>query len=142
MNIEKLISNLRGIDIKVILEETVKEESDNIKSLIHVQLKQGYRGDGQLISPQYSKAYEKKKGRSVPDLKVSGQFWSDITPNYDDGIINVSADTRTRKGFELAEHLEKRYTSKIYELTPASTKKEGERFTKTFFKKLSDEIWK
>ncbi len=117
-NVNALSDNLNNMVLEVLDDHELQ-----IKELIHIQLRKGERGDGQLITPQYSDAYAQKKGRDVPDLKVSGEFWDDIKTEKANDVLLIDADTLTRKGFELAEHLEKRYTSKIYELTSESRSK-------------------
>jgi hypothetical protein len=121
----KFANNLKilSVNIEQVILDTLDEHEVQIKELIHIQLRKGERGDGQLITPQYSPAYAKKKGRTVPDLKIDGSFWDSIFTEIDKEVIKIDSDIRTRKGFELGQHLQLRYTEKILELTPESLNK-------------------
>lgn len=141
MSLDRLEKNLVRLDlIAIVLRVLDKHESD-IQSLVRLQLQQGVRGDGQLISPQYTKAYAKKKKRTVPNLKVTGQFYSDIFTGIVGNVIHVDADTKA-KGFELGQHLQKRYTSKILELTRDSRVKLGQLIKNDLQKAIKYEIYR
>lgn len=117
----------------------IDEKETEIRELIHLQLRKGLRGDGQKITPDYSEGYAKRKGRTIPDLKVSGQYWGSIKTAIRNDIIDVTGE-RKSKSFDVAEHLELRYTSKILELTPESMKKLAPKIWEIIIKKIHDEI--
>lgn len=117
-SLDNVIPKLNGIILQVLDDHEVQ-----IKELIHIQLRKGERGDGQLITPQYSDAYARKKGRTVPDLKVDGSFWDSIYTEPENQVLKIDSDIKTRKGFELGQHLQKRYTNMILELTRSSREK-------------------
>ena len=98
-------------------EQELKKLEPEINKLITSQLGKGIKGDGSKIVPQYSDQYAKKKGKKTPDLKVSGSFWDSIKiTSIQDNIAQIEGNL-TNKGFDVAKHHEKRYTSGIYELT-------------------------
>lgn len=140
---DKLIANLTYVSnnlFEIVLDELSKLDKQ-IKDLLHIQLRQGKRGDGQIISPQYSPGYAKKKGRTIPDLKLSGQFWDNIFTEVTGDVLSVSS-VRKVKSFDLADHLEKRYTSKIYELAPDGMKKLSDLLYSALYKRLQNEIYR
>ena len=117
-SLENIIPRLNGIILQIL-----DDHETQIKELIHIQLRKGERGDGQLISPQYSDKYARKKGFTVPDLKVDGSFWDSIYTEPENQVLKIDSDIKTRKGFELGQHLQKRYTNMILELTKSSREK-------------------
>jgi len=121
-----------------IILESLDEHEVQIKELIHVQLRKGTKGDGQLITPQYSNKYAAKKGRTVPDLKVDGSYWDSIFTEPDNDVLLIKSEMKTRKGFELAEHLEERYTSKILELDAQSLQKLGKIILPSLKKRINE----
>jgi hypothetical protein len=107
-NIETVRGELTEIAIDAILLE-----DKTIIALNRKQLQQGRRADDELISPNYSNQYAKKKGRKVPNLKVSGEFYDNIYVYKDNNFVSVSSQ-RTENGFDVADRLEEMYTSEIY----------------------------
>ncbi len=101
-----------------IIIETLEENETFIKSLIQGQLKKGQKKSGN-ITPKYSNPYAKKKGFTTPDLFDTGEFYNNIFTNAVAGVIEVDS-IRKNKGFNVAENLEERYGSEIYELNEKS----------------------
>lgn len=117
------ISSLRSKVERIVVDEVNKAEP-LLRSLIQQQLAQGQKAPGVNITPSYVPPYARKKKRMgsssspVPDLKVSGGFWNNIEITGNQGLVFQIESKRNAGSFNLAEHLEKRYTSQIYELTP------------------------
>lgn len=115
--------------VKNILKET---EDEIIKLNTERQLFLGLNNKGQKIKPSYkNKRYSKSKnlknplsGYGNPDLSLSGKkdtpnsFYSEFLVIFEDnGEFNLLSSKTTKKGFDLAGHLESNYDN-IYGLTP------------------------
>jgi len=121
-----------------LLIETLEENGKFIEDLIRLQLQKGQKKGG-LITPTYSKAYAAKKGFSVPNLKVLGNFYESIyTEAYSKGLI---VDSKLKvKSFDLGQHLQKRYTEQILELTAQSLEKLKNKIIPEWLNKIQNEI--
>jgi hypothetical protein len=103
---------------ELIAKNIVAENEKNIEAAIPKmirsnwkQLDEGRKNDNNPITPLYSPSYAKKKGFSIPDLKVTGDFRN-----------SFDIDFRTDKliwgaGDEKAPHLISRYGANILGLT-------------------------
>lgn len=125
--------------IPLLLLEVLDENEAFIQKLINDQLAQGQRGDGQVITPQYSEAYAKKKGITIPDLKLTGEFYKSIFTEIADKVLLIDTN-RVEGGFALGQHLLKRYTDKILELTQQSLVKLKEKVVPQLINKVNNEI--
>ena len=67
---------VRDLDLNILLAvEAVEEE---IVDLNRGQMLSSTRSDGQAITPEYSPAYAARKGFSAPNLKLTGDFQSEM----------------------------------------------------------------
>ena len=104
----------------------------NSKRLIDMNVSQmlaGQRSDGKPIRPEYTEKYAKKKGFSTPNLRVKGLFHNDMSMVSEDG------ETEFSSGVDYAKYLVKRYTDKIYGISPKN-KKDAQRINDAEFIKL------
>lgn len=67
--------------------------------------------------PPYSPAYARKKGRKIPDLKLTGAFWKGFILNAGSFPLTItSKDAKTQK-------LVERYGTNLFNLSEVNTKK-------------------
>lgn len=79
MTIFQLYRNIQSLDIQLMLESAVEINTDVIIDLQNQQLDESKTSKGSSILPKYSEEYAKRKGFSSPDLKLSGDWRSEIT---------------------------------------------------------------
>jgi hypothetical protein len=93
-----------------IAENALKAESKELSALnagrIHSE---GTREDGSKITPNYSTSYKIKYNKpNHVDLTLSGGYLKSYKTTIKNGIITIKGD-KDVKGFDLADHLRKRY---------------------------------
>lgn len=129
----------RAQQIKKISEEVIekitlrviKENEDYAIELNQQQLHAGKDRIG-IPLPMYTPAYAKKKGRKLPDLYLTGQFWRDFTLNADKFPVEITS-TDKKTAILIA-----RYGANIFNLSEVNTRK----FAKYVKPKIQSEIAK
>jgi len=104
-----------GVDkVTTLVEEAIEETKEKFLELLRSQLKAHMTAEGTPITPSYKpnkdgskSAYELKKGFSVPDLYLEGDFHESIDIIDVGEFIEISSDLVVGEGFKLGIHLEK-----------------------------------
>lgn len=120
------------------LEDAMLSQQDEITRINRQNLSNSKLSTGETITPKYSSLYAIKKGRSNPDLFVSGGFYESIFAtgtNEDEILITSEYDVN---GFPLAKHLSDRYTENIYGVPNSDAKKIKEKAFGEVIKKIDD----
>ena len=86
------------------------------------QLDEGRKNDDNPITPFYSPGYAKKKGFSIPDLKVTGDFRNSFDIDYRPG---TNSPIIWGAGDEKAEDLWAKYTFDVMGLNETNAIKHG-----------------
>lgn len=105
------------LNLDIIFENALLSYEGEITRLNKENLSKGKTSEGDNIKPDYSPDYAKKKGKKTPDLFINGSFYDSIfvtTTNEPELLVTSNLNV---KGFELADHLSKRYTVNIYGIT-------------------------
>ena len=127
--------------VPAIVDLSIEATEKQLLDLNRSQLIIGQKSDGQAITPKYSTNYAKRKKGSrsspTPDLKVTGKFYRSFQTKLTEKQIEIEG-TRESKGFDVAEHLEKRYSEDIYGLTENHIGIYGNVLLPIFTKKLED----
>lgn len=122
-----------------LVDSSIEATEGQLLDFNREQLDKGKRSDSQNITPDYSLPYAKRKGFKTPNLKVTGEFHRSLSAKIKARSIEIEGK-RQNKGFDVAAHLEKRYTSNIYGLTDSNQTKYNKIFLPVFQKQLSDEL--
>lgn len=109
---EKIIKAMQKIQtVKDVYMRSVKKQTGNMLKLNEKQLDEGILNTGQLISPQYKDSYAKRKKRTIPDLKLTGDYRNSLFIDIkNDGLKFGASDFKD-------SFLSKRYTEDIKGLT-------------------------
>lgn len=130
----ELSKSLATITERVIDETVLKVIRRNASyalDLNRAQLDAGKDREGFKLPP-YTKAYAKKKGRKIPNLKLTGAFWKGFRLNADKFPISItSVDKKTDK-------LVERYGENIFNLSESNAKK----FAAYCEPEIKIELWK
>lgn len=128
MNVLEFIEALDKIDVHQATVTAVDDTKEDLEELNREQLEKGIQSDGEIIRWQkdehypYTLPYVRKKTAiglqtEVVDLKLSGDFWSEIEASAnDDSIVFEDKNPKT-------EFLEKNYTNKILGINEEKTQK-------------------
>ena len=119
--IQKIIKTLERS--KKVIEEVLKDNTDEVEKLIREQLRHGIDGTGNNIRPKYSGKYGQFKltlssyglDGSTPDLFVSGDFYKSIKAKY---YKNDTIFVDSKVSYYL--HLHNSYGADILNLAPVS----------------------
>ena len=74
--IEELLKNVRKTQKQMpsLVSRSINQEPGGFEDAQREQMLRSERSDGGAITPKYSKAYARLKGKSTPDLKLTGAF--------------------------------------------------------------------
>lgn len=106
-------SNEFVANIGAVIQDVLMENRDALVQLNQEAMNNSMLSTGGRIEPPYrSQAYANKKGRNYPDLKLTGDFQSEIS-FFTDGeeFFLTSNDEKTPK-------LVAKYSDKIFGITP------------------------
>lgn len=102
---------IQAVDIELIIQQSIEQTKDVAAQLNRDDLSVGLLATSNPITPRYSPAYAKKKGKLTPDLYSTGDFYKGIFAKVNAKTIDFgSTDIK-------AASLEARYTKFIYGLT-------------------------
>lgn len=128
-----------------LVDSSIEATEEQLLDLNRAQLIKGQKSDGNKIVPKYTKkysAFKKKIGSRpapTPDLKVDGTLHRSLKTEIKARTIEIEG-TLVSKGFDVAGHLEKRYTSEIYGLTDQNLTRYADFFSQEFTKRLQNEL--
>ena len=100
-----------------IFAESLIDNGNEITRFNRSNLRNGELSTGESITPEYAESTKQLKGKSIPDLYVTGGFHRSIyvTETNIEGEVFVTSD-EFRDGKPLAVELEDKYSSDIYSL--------------------------
>lgn len=114
MLFQKFINQVNQIKIDEVIRRAASRVTEDVEAENRKNLDRGRRNDNSAIRPRYASV--KYKGRLTPvDLKVTGAFHGSIKAVATANALETGS-AHTVKGFNLAAHLEDRYSgnSSIY----------------------------
>lgn len=120
--IQELIDRINAFERSVnqfVLDRVQENEAEVIRLNVDEQLFEGINADGQEIRPPYTEGYERfKRQRGLRSdrvtLRLTGEFHASWLVIYGPDAFQLDADDRKKVW------LERKYTRKIYGLTPAN----------------------
>jgi len=120
--LEQLIIKLKTYDFQKAIQKILKgKEQEIINLLTKEQIYKGIKGDGSAITPTYTPQYQKIKQakglyQGFVDLHLSGDYLESFKAVYQKEDVIIESN-RMEEGFNLSEHLKKRYGSLVEEFT-------------------------
>jgi len=132
--IDRLIKKMEAFNMNEAVNSAVKKNELKVLELnTGSQLyNKGITSDGKTIKPSYSKPYAALKRRmGIPSGRVtlflSGSLYKGFKITYGKDHISFGAPGyTTSRGFQLPEHLKKRYGNLIFGLTPKNVQSTGQ----------------
>lgn len=91
MTPDQLKKRLQKISIRKEAARVINQNSSIIADAQRAQMLDGRRNDGKPIVPKYSKGYAIKKGKTTPDLYVTGAFQDAITVKATEDTLNIKS---------------------------------------------------
>ena len=145
MDLAQLHRNLTDVidNIDMIVLEAAMESKETIADLNTSQLEKGLTSENEEIEPYYSpsygamkKAMGKRSPGMVPDLKLTGDFYSGFNAKLEKDWIEIhSTDYKETK-------LRKKYSDDIFGLTEENLGELGKYMIDDLTKKIRDELQK
>lgn len=144
MDLTQLHSNINGVidNLESIVLKAAMESKETIADLNTSQLEVGKTSEGNDIEPAYyspayanlKKSMGKKAPGSIPDLKLTGDFYAGLYADLQDGWIELhSTDYKETR-------LRRKYSDDIFGLTKGNLKKLTKYMDDDLIKLLKDEL--
>jgi len=126
-----------NIDIKFHEAMAVQNSEQTLVDLNRKQMMQSKTAKGEKITPKYSPNYAAKKGKSNPDLFVTGDFQGEmfLSTNENEGIFFISSFD-WKIGILVAK-----YTDNIFGIMPKNEPKATKEASKELLKIYKREVW-
>lgn len=145
MDLTQLHSNLTSVidNLDTLVLEAAMESKETIADLNTSQLEKGLTSENEEIEPYYSpdygsmkKAMGKRSPGMVPDLKLTGDFYSGVYASLEKDWIEIhSTDYKEAQ-------LRKKYSDDIFGLTEGNLGELGKYMIDDLTNKIRDELTK
>lgn len=97
MTVREYYTKLRSVDLNFLKEEAVLQSKEDIVAINREQLRAGKNAQGELIRPQYSLGYQRRKRRmstyhaplGTPDLFLTGDFQNEMDVVVENGEYDI-----------------------------------------------------
>lgn len=136
MSPAEYIEQLQKLNFHEIIQDTLEESKQVIVQAQVQQMNTSKLSTGAPILPKYSPAYARKKGYSDPDLRLTGEFQSEVFADIRENIVVIDSADDTQKVQNLIDH----YGEDIFGLNEDGVKSVLEVAGPLFYEKVAEQL--